>query len=404
VPSVDQTTSLRAPELPQEPGVFFPEDTRENAGVETKVKDHVRQDLFALCHRGLDVPGFAHAAIRQLRKAVPFDGCCWLTLDPATLLPTSHIPVNSLQPEDVPKLAENEFLADDVNKMAQLARASRHAGILREATEGVPERSPRYRGLLQPRGFEGELRATFVQGSSAWGALAMYRESGRDHFQRQEATFVGGLSRLLAEGVRRSILVAAPEIEGGRDDAPGLILLGPGNRVESVTPPAERWMKELFSPPQGALPQVVNAVAYRALLAARGGAEGLARTRVPTTSGVWLVLHGSVVGELDEGRTAVIIEPARPVEMAPLIADAYGLSGRERDITQLVVQGLSTDEIAKKLHLSAYTVQDYLKQVFEKVGVRSRRELVARVFFQQYAPRMQQQAPLAADGWFAEPA
>jgi len=71
-------------------------------------------------------------------------------------------------------------------------------------------------------------------------------------------------------------------------------------------------------------------------------------------------------------------------------------------VTRLVLNGLSTREISERLTVSPYTVQDHLKAVFDKVGVRSRRELVAQLFLQHYAPRLQGGAKVGPDGWFAE--
>jgi len=365
--------------------------------------ERARDDAVRLSARGLDVASFFDEAGRLLRKAVAFDGFCSMTVDPATMLLTSHIAHDSVRPEDVPLLGRNEFLEDDVNKFAVLARARRPAGVLTDATEHVPDRSPRYREILRPNGFRDELRFTLLDDGACWGWVALYRREESGDFDLGDAALVASLSQLLAQGLRRAILLAAVPTEEA-PDAPGVIVLAPGGTVEAMTPAAERWLSKLITaaPAEGDLPAVVNSAAYRALLAARGGAREGARSRVPTSAGTWVVVHASVMGDPAEGRTAVILEPAQSPEIAPLIVAAYGLSAREREVTQLVLHGLRTAEIAGQLHVSEYTVQDHLKAIFDKVGVRSRRELVAQIFFQHYVPRLQEGAKVGATGWFAD--
>jgi DNA-binding NarL/FixJ family response regulator len=101
-----------------------------------------------------------------------------------------------------------------------------------------------------------------------------------------------------------------------------------------------------------------------------------------------VVVRGSILGDGPGSRVAILMEAARSPELAPLIADAYGFTERERALTELVAQGFSTNEIAGLLHLSAYTVQDHLKSIFDKSGSSSRGELIARLFFNHYAPRL----------------
>jgi DNA-binding CsgD family transcriptional regulator len=171
------------------------------------------------------------------------------------------------------------------------------------------------------------------------------------------------------------------------DDEPGLLVLAPDDSVATANRAAERWLDELGGDrPQ--LPVAVSSVAERARRQARGpGGRGRgARAGVRTEGGRWVVVRGSLLGEGPAAPVAVLVEPARPRELGPLLADAYGLTERERRVTELVAGGCSTRQIADRLHLSAYTVQDHLKSIFGKSGTASRGELVARVFFDHHVP------------------
>jgi DNA-binding CsgD family transcriptional regulator len=63
------------------------------------------------------------------------------------------------------------------------------------------------------------------------------------------------------------------------------------------------------------------------------------------------------------------------------MVSAYELSERERAVVDLVVQAASTREISKRLYISEYTVQEHVGNAFDKVGVRGRRALIKRLFF-----------------------
>ena len=52
------------------------------------------------------------------------------------------------------------------------------------------------------------------------------------------------------------------------------------------------------------------------------------------------------------------------------------LSGREREVLNLLTRGLSNKEIGAKLDLSPLTVRNHLAHVFGKLRVRSRTEAV----------------------------
>jgi DNA-binding CsgD family transcriptional regulator len=344
--------------------------------------ERARLEFERLAQLGLDRELLFRRAADVLRPVVPFDGGCWHTVDPATLLITSHW--TNLSGDGFPMIVANEYGQDDVAKFASLAGQEVPAAALAGDRVRGSSRFLVYRA----RGWGSELRATLDAGRETWGAVMLLRGRDLPAFTDAEAKAVASLGSLLARGLRSSLARAA---SGHASPETGLVVLDGHDAIRSSTPAAAAWLGDLESE---LLPPALLSVAA----AARGGVSS-ARVRVRAASGHWFVLQGSLLDESGDGQVAVVVTPARPVEVAPLLVSAYGLTPRERDVLREVLHGRSTGEIARELHLVPYTVQDHLKAIFEKTGARNRAELVARLFFEQFEPRLGD--PLAADGFFA---
>ena len=169
-----------------------------------------RDDIVRLVHRTTGVHRLARDMTRILERAVPFDGVGLLTVDPATLLPTSEVVDARLGVSDRvvletwPRFIEIELREPDFNKFHALARQGRRAASLSDATQGDLQQSVRYRELCRSIGFDDELRVVCSDSTGTWGALTLARESGRPCFEASEVSFLGSLAPLLADGLRRS--------------------------------------------------------------------------------------------------------------------------------------------------------------------------------------------------------
>jgi DNA-binding CsgD family transcriptional regulator len=358
----------------------------------------VRDDIASLRARGLTWVDYSAAVADVLATVIPFHAWCYHSVDPGTILFTGS--VNHNVGCSGSWLAHHEYVIEDVNKWSFLAHSGRIAGASSIDTHGELSRSTRHRSH-ETLGFGDELRVSFVVDGIYWGAAAFLRYPDEPWFTETEVQTLAALAPVIGAGLRRALLAPpiAPNAGAPVDHGPGVVVFDEHGEPESISGAAKRWIGELIEDPPPSTPsesKAVQAIAARARAIAPGTdpLELAARARVRTRSGAWLLLYGTRLSGDTGGRTAVIIHPATPQDVAPVIALSYGLTERECHVAMQCVQGRVTKEIARELSLSPYTVQDHLKSIFDKTGVRSRGELVGQIFLDHYATRWE--APATA--------
>jgi DNA-binding CsgD family transcriptional regulator len=338
--------------------------------------------LVRLCRTGLDAWALRAQALPRMQALIPFD-CAWFaTADPATLLMTGGFS-QDIPSKATPLFLENELLQYDVNKFRGLAASNLQVNSLYAATRDDPERSARYRNILQPFGMGDELRIALVDAGLCWGFICLHRTFNSIPFSPEEMITLRALGPHLATGLRNALLLDRERPRAG-SEAPGIVTLSDDLSVVSVTANAAAWLEEMAdSPARSVPPQAVLSVAATLLAQERGEAalDTLTpRVRINTRAGRWLTLHALRLSNGEHGgEIVVILEPARSEDMAPLLLSAYSLTERERTVAQRALRGMSNKAIGRDLGVSPLTVQQHLKAVFEKVGVHSRGELRARV-------------------------
>jgi DNA-binding CsgD family transcriptional regulator len=336
---------------------------------------------------GLDLGSFRTQALRILRSTVSTDAAFFASVDPTTLLFTSALAEEPLAAVTA-QFLDNEYGRADVNKFTRLARSADKVDTLDRATHGDRNASARYRHILAPLGLGDEMRVALVAGGLCWGVLCLHRSASGYGFDATDVDFVRRIAPDLARGLRRSVTLQPASPNALATDGPGIIILDPDLTIVSLNPSAETLLADIVDadwPAHLDLPVTIYAAAAAGLAADhRDEIAPPTVTRLRRGGGGWITAHTSLLNGAGGGQVAVVLDCADTRHVSSLILSAHGLTAAQSRVVALVLEGRSTPSIIRELHISANTLQEHLHAVFDKLGIGSRRELVAALSARSY--------------------
>jgi DNA-binding CsgD family transcriptional regulator len=334
--------------------------------------------LVERCYAGLGAMTLGREVIARLRPVLWIDAAFVATVDPATLLFTSAASEEPLI-EAAPLFLANELGGRDVNRFTDLAADPVPVRTLDQATGGDRDESDRHAAIMRPLGLGDELRVALRTRQACWGVMCLHREAGAAGFSQRDRDIIAKIAPHVAEGLRRALLAGharEPRPELGH----GVVILDAAGSVTSVNDAAERWLAQIPDsdwPSSCELPVSLLAAAAAAGCTGTGQGRPAPTVRLRTIRGDWLSVHASQLHGPGDQSTVLVLEEPGPGDVASLILDSHGVTGAQAKVVALVLRGYSTKQIVSQLAISQYTVQEHLRAVFDKLGVRSRQELAA---------------------------
>jgi DNA-binding CsgD family transcriptional regulator len=339
-----------------------------------------RERLDSLSQSSVDCDSLRRETINYLRHTIGFDRWCWPLADPESLVTSSGLAEHNFGPS-VPRSLQLEYSEEDAFAAKHvLARRSRPVASLKTETRGDVARSPRWDQVLRPAGIGDAAILACRDTQGCWGWIELYRDSSDRDFADGELELLESIGPSIGSALRRHAMPRQDDPPLTTAAPPGTLVLDRDLRLVSWTPSARAWVDALPSAKLfagwGMLPSVVYPTA---VLARSQDVTDAARALVQAADGRWVTIEAAALEGEREGEVAVHLRLATPDETFELLCRVYALSPRERDVVALLVAGHDTRAIAERLFISQHTVQDHLKSVFAKVGIHSRRELLARL-------------------------
>ena len=344
-----------------------------------------RERVVRICESGTVALSLRLRLVNEIGRAVGFDAYAWLLTDPETSVgsaPLADVPVLPQLPRQLPRLIRLKYLTT-VNRWTTLDDT--HVALLQDVTRGDLSRSRLWRELLGELGVIDVASLVFKDRFGCWGFLDLWRSSDSAPFSRTDAGFLVGIVDPITRSLRKSqanTFVTHRARDAGRL-GPLVLVVSPDLDVLEQTSETQAYLQLLVPPEEGNPPIPASAynVAAQLLAVEADIDKNPPLAKVHLSDGLWVTLRAARIGKVDssgEPNIAVSIEETVPAERVGVFSRAFGFSVREGELLGHLATGVDTREIARRMFLSEHTVQDHLKSIFAKAGVRNRPTLLSR--------------------------
>lgn len=328
--------------------------------------------LEAWCGRPLPAKQLREGILTRLGERVAWDGHVFCLCDPVTRVLTSPLADVPVLPwSRLPELVRWRYLTE-VNRVDTLL----DSGARSLLGGGDPERSPMWSHIQRELGVVDVASVAFADRSGVWAFLELWRLA--EPFTDDELQLLGAVQPAVTRAMRTAVARTFAEPAGeAAVTGPAVVVLGPDLQLRTQTDAAADALLRLNPPDEPREPIPASAYNVGAALVAQeaGIPVGEPWSRVHLGGGRWVTVRASRLGE----DVAVSIEPSTAQERADLVGRSAGLTDRETEVLSAVAAGLTSLEIARRLYLSEHTVNDHVKAVLARTGVRNRQQLLARI-------------------------
>ena len=365
-------------------------------------QEEARQRIVALARTWLLPTQLASHLLTILDAAIPSDLAGLLGLDPVTLVANRLLAVSPGALGDALDYVQHLYLREPFPELTQpwQMRARRAVFVQgdRFATSwGLPDELAKdpaaaatFRGWVESYGlYHSILRSCFAADGQWLAWLELVRLDARRPFQRSDIAFMQLMAPAIGRALRTAFVRERACARGGEPglDAAGVLVLASDGRPRFQNPAAEAWVRLLRDGDTGGDQQLPLAIwAAIARLRAGGSPDRQPRVHVPTPRG--LVQVEASIGDRDD-TIAVVLAPERP-PLPPQLPVTWPLTPQERQVVELLLHGLTSRQLASRMVVSESTIHSHLAHVYEKLGVASRSQLLARFFLETYWPTLDQ--------------